>query len=156
MSQEFVGCRGFIGVRLLRSDNRSNFVLVSGELFKALTEMNQKINQFTQDDGGELISYKKNELATSNIGGVWEMKTITAREILESLLKTHRASLSEESLCPLMVEIAAIWKSYLTLAYVMSTVSFQLLQWKSMKSKVVTMKLKDVMLLPGVFSRTGT
>ena len=108
MSQEFVGCRGFIGVRLLRSDNRSNFVLVSGELFKDLTEMNQKINQFTQDDGGELISYKKNELATSNIGGVWEMKTITAREILESLLKTHRASLSEESLCPLMVEIAAI------------------------------------------------
>lgn len=70
--------------------------------------MNQKINQFTQDDGGELISYKKNELATSNIGGVWEMKTITAREILESLLKTHRASLSEESLCLLMVEIAAI------------------------------------------------
>ena len=56
LSQEFIGCRGFIGVRLLRSDNRSNFVLVSGELFKALTEMNQKINQFTQDDGGELIS----------------------------------------------------------------------------------------------------
>ena len=72
---------------------------LSTELTKAFTEMNnQKINQFMRVNGGECMSWKRNLPAASNIGGVWERQIRSARKILESLLKTHGASLSDESL----------------------------------------------------------
>ena len=74
----FIMCfRRFISrrrsVRLIRSDNRTNFVGASAELTKIFTEMNhKKINQFMQDDGGEWMSWKRNPPAASNMGFVWE------------------------------------------------------------------------------------
>ena len=52
--------RRFIGqrenVRLIISDNGTNFVADSAELTKSFTEMNHhKINQFMQDNGGEYV-----------------------------------------------------------------------------------------------------
>ena len=108
--QRFIGRRG--NVRLIRSDNGTNFVGASAELTKAFTEMNhQKINQFMQDNGGEWMSWKRNPPAASNMGGVWERQIRSARRILKSLLKTHGASLSDESLRTLLVEVEAIVNS---------------------------------------------
>ena len=48
----FVGCRG--NIRLLRSDNVSNFVGASSEFNKAFAEMDQQeINDFMRNNGGE-------------------------------------------------------------------------------------------------------
>ena len=45
------------------------------------------------------------------MGGVWERQIRSARKILESLLKTHGASLNDESLQKLLVEVEAIKNS---------------------------------------------
>ena len=86
-------------VRLIRSDNGTNFVGPSAELTKSFTEMNhQKINQFMEDNGGEGMSLKRNPPTASNMVGVWERQIRFDRKILESLLKAHRANLRDEFL----------------------------------------------------------
>ena len=47
----------------------------------------------------------------SNMGGVWECQIRTAQNILNSLLKTHGASLNDESLQTLLMEVEAIVNS---------------------------------------------
>ena len=49
--------------------------------------------------------------AASNMGGAWERQTKSARKIWESLLKTHGASLSNESLQTRLVDVKAIMNS---------------------------------------------
>ena len=51
------------------------------------------------------MHWKRNPPATSNTDGVWERQIITARKILESILKTHGASLSD--LQTILVEVEA-------------------------------------------------
>ena len=121
----------------------------SAELTKAFIEMkHQKINQFMQDNGGEWMSWKRNSTVASNMGGVWERQIKSARKILESLLKTHSASLSDKSLRALPVEVEAIVNSRpLTtdlLSDVNSLIPLSQINLLSMKSKVV-------MPLQGVF-----
>ena len=47
----------------------------------------------------------------SNMGVDWERQIRTARNILNSLLKTHGASLTDESLQTLLTEVEAIVNS---------------------------------------------
>ena len=56
--------------------------------------------------------WKRNPLAASNMGGVWERQIRSDRKILESLLKTHGANLSDRSLRTLLVEVEAIPNSH--------------------------------------------
>ena len=52
-----IGCRG--NIRLLRSDNSSNFVGASSEFKKAFVEMDQqRISDFMKDNFGEWMLWK--------------------------------------------------------------------------------------------------
>ena len=103
----FVGCRG--NIRVLRSDNGSNFVGASSEFKKAFAEMDQqRINDFMRDSGSEWMLWKLNPPSASNMGGVWERQIRSARTILTSLLKTHGTKLNDESLHTLLIEVEAI------------------------------------------------
>ena len=60
-------------VRLIQSDNGSNFLGAEGELNRAFLEMdNTKISQFLQDKGAGWIIWQRNTLAASHMGGAWE------------------------------------------------------------------------------------
>ena len=73
----FVSQRG--NIRLLRSDNGSNFVGASSEFKKAFAEMDQQsINDFMRDNGGEWMLWKQNLPSASNMSGVWEGKIRSA------------------------------------------------------------------------------
>ena len=118
----------------------------SSELTKTFTEMNhQKANQFMQDNGAEWMSWKRNLPAATKIGGAWERQIGTARNILESILKIHGASLSDECLRTLLVEVEAIVNSCPLTIYLLSDVPLSPINFLTRKSKVV-------MPLPGVFS----
>ena len=158
----FLKClRRFIGqrenVRLIRSDNGKNFVGASAELTKAFTEMNhQKINQFMQDNGGGWMSWKRKPPAASSMGGVWDRQIRSARRILESLLKTNGASLSDESLRTLLVEVEAIVNSRpLTtdlLSDANSLIPLSPINLLTIKSKVV-MPPSRIFSTPDIYSR---
>ena len=99
-------------VRMIRSDNGSNLVGASAELSRAFQEMDHiKIGNFLKENGGEWMIWKRNPPLSSNMGGVWERQIRSARAILNSLLKTHGSSLSDESLETLLVEVEAVVKS---------------------------------------------
>ena len=108
--RRFIGCRGY--VRVIRTDDGTNFVGASAELIEPFQEMDHvKIGEFLQQHGGEWIWWKRNPPVASNMGGVWERQIRTARNILNSLLKTHGASLTDESLQTLLMEVEAIVNS---------------------------------------------
>ena len=85
--------------------------------------------------------WKRNTPLSSNMGGVWERLIRSARAILNSLLKTHGSSLSDESLQTLFVEVEAIINSCpLTtgvLSDITSLASLSPVNLLTMKSKVV-------------------
>ena len=99
--RRFVAQRG--NIRVLRSDNGSNFVGAQKELEKAYKEMDhQKIEFFLQNIGADYINWHRNPPASSHMGGVWERQIRSARTLLMSLLHTHRKSLNDESLRTLL------------------------------------------------------
>ena len=68
--RRFIGRRGY--VRVIRTDNGTNFVGASAELIESFQEMDHvKIGEFLQQHGGEWIWWKRNPLLASNMGGVW-------------------------------------------------------------------------------------
>ena len=82
----FIGSRG--NIRLLHSDNGSNFVGASSEFKKAFAEMDQqKVNDFLRDNSEEWMLWKRNPLSASNMGGVWEKQIRSARTILTFIEK---------------------------------------------------------------------
>ena len=96
-------------VRTIYSDNVSNFIGAENELKRAFEEMDdKKIQAFTQEFGGDWITWKRNPLVASHIGGVWERQICSARRILSSLLQTHCKAFDKESLLTLMVETSNI------------------------------------------------
>ena len=146
--QRFIGQRR--NVRLIRADNGTNFVGASAELTNTFIGMNhQKINQFMQGNGGEWLSWKINSPAGSNMGSVWERQIRTVRMILESLLKTHSASLSDESLQTLLVEVEAVVNSCPLTTDLLSNINSLI---PVSPINLLTMKWKVVMPPPGVFS----
>ena len=57
--RRFIGRRGY--VRVIRTDNGTNFVGASAELIESFQEMNHlKIGEFFQQHGGEWIWWKRN------------------------------------------------------------------------------------------------
>ena len=101
-----------------------------------------------KENGGELMIWKRNPSLSSNMGGVWECQIRSARAILNSLLKTHGSSLSDESLQTLVVEVKAIINSCpLTTNVLSDATSLAPLS----PVNLLTMKSKVVMPPPGHF-----
>ena len=102
--KRFIGCHG--NVRMLRSDNGSNFIGAEKELSEDFLDMDQnKIRRFLQNLGSDWIIWKKNPPAESHFGGIWERQIRSARAVLGSLLKTHGSSLNAEALNSLVIEV---------------------------------------------------
>ena len=101
----------------------------------------KKINEFMLEHGGQQIQWKRNPSTASNMGGLWEHQTISARSILIALLKMHGTSLNDESLRTFLVEEEAIVNTRLitseSLSDVHSPVLLCPMQLLTMKSRVV-------------------
>ena len=93
--------------------------------------------------------WKRNPPLSSNMGGVWESQIRSGRAILNSLLKTHGSSLSDESLQNLLVEVEAIINSCPLTTDVLSDVT-SLAPLSPVN--LLTMKSKVVMPHPGHFT----
>ena len=85
----------------------------------------------------------------SNMGGVWEGQIRTAPNILNSLLKTHGASLTDESLETLLMEVEAIVSSRPLTTDVINDVTSPV---PLSPINPLTMKSRVVMPPPGVFT----
>ena len=94
------------------------------------------------------IQCKRNPPLASHMGGVWERQIQSARHILSSLMKTHGASLDEESLNTLFIEVESIANSTPLVMEISNDVNSQA---ALLLSHILTMKLKVVMTPPGVF-----
>ena len=93
-------------IRIIWSDNGSNFIGASTELKRAVSEMDKKkINDFLMELGVEWLIWKHYPPTASNMGGVWEWQIRSARSILAALLKQQGQSLNDESLRTLLVEV---------------------------------------------------
>ena len=76
--RRLIGCMGY--VRVIRTNNETNFVGASAELIESFQEMDHvKIGEFFQQHGGEWIGWKRNPPLASNVGDVWEHQIRTAR-----------------------------------------------------------------------------
>ena len=146
--RRFIGRRGY--VRVIRTDNGTNFVGASAELIESFQEMDHvKIGEYSQQHGGEWIWWKRNSPLASNMGGVWERQIRTARNILNSLLKRHGASLTDESLQTLLTEVEAIVNSRPLTTDVINDVTSPV---PLSSINLLTMKSRVVMPPPGVFT----
>ena len=62
----------------------------TGKLQKAFQEMNHnQIPQYLQTQGADYITWIRNPLTASHMGGIWEQQVKKARSIQNALLKTH-------------------------------------------------------------------
>ena len=144
--RRFIGRRGYI--RVIRTDNVTNFVGASSELIESFQEMDHvKVGEFLQQHGSEWIQWKRNPPLASNIGGVWERRIRTAQN--NSLLKTHGASLTDKSLQTLLTEVEAILNSHPLTADVINDVASHV---PPSPINLVTMKSRVVMPPPRVFT----
>ena len=84
--------------------------------------------------------------------GVWKYQIRSARAILNSLLKTHGSSLSDESLQTLLVEVEAIINSCPLITDVLNDVTSLA---RLSPVNLLTMKSKVVMPPPGHFTSPG-
>ena len=147
--RRFIARRG--KVRSIRSDNGTNFVGTDSELRKALEEMNQEqIRDYLLQNGTDWITWYKNPLGASHMGGVWERQIQSARNILAALLKTHGQSLKDEGLRTLVAETEAIVNSRPLTVESLSDVNSEI---PLSPSNLLTMKSDVIMPPPGVFNR---
>ena len=130
-------------IRVLGSDNGSNFVGARKELRNALKYMDHERNPFLLQNVGN-----RNPPASKHMGGVWKRHIWSVRTILLSLLKAHGRSLNDESLRTLQAETEAILNSMpLTVNTLGNVQSEQIL----CPSNILTMKFKVVLPPPGQF-----
>ena len=94
------------------------------------------------------IQCKRNPTLASHMCGVWERQIQSARNILSSLMKTHGASLDEESLNTLFIEVEGIANS---IPLVVETINDVNSQAALLPSHTLSMKSQVVMTLTGVF-----
>ena len=138
-------------IKVLYSDNGTNFVGCANELKKAYKEMdNERIQSFTQILGGDLVRWIRNLPAASHMGGFWERQIRSAHAILSSLLSTHGKSLDEESLLTFVAETGGILNSQ---PLTVETISDPTSDLPFAPSNILTMRSKVVMSPPGNFSR---
>ena len=79
--RRFIGQRGI--VRMIGSDNGTNFIGASAELC-AFQKMNhKKVGAFLEENGGDWMVWKRNPRHASNMGGVWEqqIRTLTKKSL---------------------------------------------------------------------------
>lgn len=94
-------------VKLIRSDNGTNFVGAQRELKEALCILNQhRIQEALLQKG---IKWSFNPPGASHHGGVWERLIKSVRQVLYSVLKQQ--TLDEERLQTLLCEVEAILNS---------------------------------------------
>ncbi|XP_077865839.1 uncharacterized protein LOC144352828, partial [Saccoglossus kowalevskii] len=107
------GLRRFIArrgpVKVIRSDNGTNFVGAKRELQEESAKWNQvKISGALRQDND---TWTFNPPAGSHFGGIWERQIRTIRKILFSLLRDQMMSIDDESLQTLFCEVEAIINS---------------------------------------------
>ena len=138
-------------IRIIQSDNGSNFIGANTELKRAFSEMDKKkINNFLMELGREWLIWKHNPPTASNMGGLGEWQIRSARSILAALLKQHDESLNDESLRTLLVEVEEIinWRP-ITCDNISDMNSIVPLNPK----QLLSMKTKIVMPPPGIFQK---
>ncbi|XP_064639582.1 uncharacterized protein LOC135494836 [Lineus longissimus] len=147
--RRFVCRRG--PVRLLRSDQGTNFVGAKSELAAALAEMDEDgVRRRLLLDGCDWIKFEMNVPHSSHMGGVWERMIRSARNALSALLVTHGDRLDDEMLRTLMVEAEAIVNSRpLTCVDTNSPDTPEPLS----PSQLLTIETRVIMPLPGNFQR---
>lgn len=115
--RRFISLRG--PIKVLRSDQGTNFVGADNELKAALNEIdNIEVRDFLlQNDC--VFEFKLNPPGASHMGGVWERLIRSVRSILGVILSQHGTQLDEESLRTYFCEITAIINGRpLTLAHI--------------------------------------
>lgn len=104
--RRFIARRG--NVKILRSDNGTNFVGANRELKKCLAEMDDEVYTYLLKHE---IDWIFNPPGASTMGGVWERQIRTVRKVLASLLTENVGYLDDETLRTLFCEIEAIVNS---------------------------------------------
>ena len=103
--QRFVCRRG--QVRMIRSDNGTNFVGAAKELCAAATRWNQnRVYDFLRQKS---IEWRFNPPAASHMGGAWERQIRTIRKVLSAVMKQQ--AVSDECLSTLMCLVESIINS---------------------------------------------
>ena len=96
-------------IQTIFSDNGSSFIGSENELRRALEEMDKKkLQSFMQASDGDWITWKRNHIYVSHMGGVLEHQIHSVHSILSSLMQTHGRSLDEESLATLIAKTEGI------------------------------------------------
>ncbi|KAA8578565.1 hypothetical protein FQN60_002572, partial [Etheostoma spectabile] len=103
----FIAIRG--AVRLIKSDQGSNFVGAKNELAEALKEMDaDRLAVFLAD---KQCDFSMNAPQSSHVGGVWERQIRSVRSILRSTLALSSGRLNDASLRAFFYEAMAIVNS---------------------------------------------
>jgi len=102
--RRFVARRG--GVRVLRSDNGTNFVGADRELRDEVNKLHEQNDRIHRAALAMKIDWKFNPPHASHFGGVWERQIRTVRKILNALLIEQ--TFSEETLHTLLCEVECV------------------------------------------------
>jgi hypothetical protein len=147
--RRFVCRRG--PVRMLRSDQGSNFIGAKSEQERAKAELDGgKIHTTLLKDGCDWITFNMNVPHASHMGGVWERMIRSARNALSALLIAHGDQLNDELLRTLLVEAECIINSR-PLTYVDTSSADSPIPLSP--NQILTLKTKAVMPPPGKFVR---
>jgi len=136
----FVALRG--NVRLLRSDQGTNFVGARRELLEAVKEMNQEC---LKQLGCEFVM---NPPSASHMGGAWERQIRTIRSVLTSILDHSSRRLDGSSLRTYFYEVMAIINSRPLTAHLLSDPAGP---QPLTPNQILTMKSSIVLPPPGEF-----
>ncbi|XP_074641192.1 uncharacterized protein LOC141898938 [Tubulanus polymorphus] len=105
--RRFIARRG--NVRLIRSDNGTNFVGTNRELQRNIDCWNKdQIHDFLLQNN---VKWIFNPPGASHFGGVWERLIRSVRKILFSLMKEQGSNLNDDNLSTLFCEVESILNS---------------------------------------------
>jgi hypothetical protein len=99
----FMARRG--SVKIIRSDNGTNFVGAYNELKSLLNSWNKHCEPWLTQKG---IQWTFHPPAASHFGGVWEREIRTIRNVLDALLNEQNLKLTDERLNTLLCEVENI------------------------------------------------
>ena len=146
--RRFICRRGI--VRLLRSDNGTNFVGSQNELKEMFLSLDHsKVKSFLRSsENCDWVAWKRNPPYGSHFGGVWEREIRSTRAILNGILLNQSKSLNDGSFRTFFCEIECILNSRpLTVENISDPLSLQPIS----PLMLLTMKTKIVPTLPRNF-----